>query len=242
MDQFLETPFNLDGKKASQLLGKKRRRRRRRHSPSTASDSDVVPDGDEPKRKKKKEKKNKEKEQYKSAQFIEDSDEEYGDIEAFLEKEKAMRERAQLAAAAAGGGRIGTMKPTGTKRRRKAGNTVSGNKKQKGNRQPKVTERDSPAEDSASHSGESDSDSERAGLVDPPGEPQFPSRPRPRPIIKPGPRGRFDSPSSKSIPPEPPQEHHSVGGEDTLSPERSGIAGNGRLRRNRLVISDEEDD
>ena len=99
--QFLETPIDLDGKKASQLLSKKRRRRRRR-SPSPLPDDNDVSSGDEPRRKKK-EKKKKEKEQYKSAQFIEDSDEEYGGMDAFLEKEKAQREKASLAAAASSG-------------------------------------------------------------------------------------------------------------------------------------------
>ena len=41
----------------------------------------------------KREEKKKEKDQCKSAQFMEDSDEKYGDIEVFLEKEKAQREK-----------------------------------------------------------------------------------------------------------------------------------------------------
>jgi replication fork protection complex subunit Tof1/Swi1 len=120
--QFLEVPIDLEGKKASQLLSKKRRRRRRR-SPSPASDDEAVLSGDEPRRKKK-EKKKKEKEQYKSAQFIEDIDEEYGNMDVFLEKEKAQREKTSLAAAASAGSRPPTMKATGTKftkkRRKKA--------------------------------------------------------------------------------------------------------------------------
>ena len=50
-------------------------------------------DEDGPKQKKKREKKKKEKEVYKSAQFIEDSDEDYGNMEEFLEKERQLRER-----------------------------------------------------------------------------------------------------------------------------------------------------
>lgn len=115
--QFLEAPIDLDGKKASQLLSKKRRRRRRR-SPSPVSDNDAVLSEDEP-RQKKKEKKKKEKEQYKSAQFIEDSDEEYGGMDAFLEKERVQREKTELAAAANTGARLSTMKATGTKKRRR---------------------------------------------------------------------------------------------------------------------------
>ena len=112
--QFLEEPIDLEGKKASQLLSKKRRRRRRR-SPSVSED-DAVLSGDEPRRKKK-EKNKKEKEQYKSAQFIEDSDEEYGGMDTFLEKEKAQREKTSLAAVNSTGGRLPTMKATGTKKR-----------------------------------------------------------------------------------------------------------------------------
>lgn len=126
IDQFLENPFDLGGKKASQLLTKGRRRRRRR-SPSPDSDDDVGA-FDYGNKSKRKEKKEKEKEQYKSAQFIEDSDAEYGDIEEFLEKEKALREKTALVAE----GR-GTMKPTGTrKRRRKATDGGAGKKKRKG--------------------------------------------------------------------------------------------------------------
>ena len=108
--QFLGIPIDLEGKKASQLLSKKRQRRRRR-SPSPASADDAVLSGDEPRRKKKEKKK----EQYKSAQFIEDSGEEY----AFLEKEKVQREKASLAASASTGSRPPTMKATGTKKRRR---------------------------------------------------------------------------------------------------------------------------
>jgi replication fork protection complex subunit Tof1/Swi1 len=69
INQFLETPFDLGGKKASQLLSKKTSR-----SPSPAADNEIACNDEAPKRKRKKEKK-KEKEYYKSAQFIEDSDE-----------------------------------------------------------------------------------------------------------------------------------------------------------------------
>jgi replication fork protection complex subunit Tof1/Swi1 len=127
IDQFLETPYDLKGKKVSELLSKPRRRRRRRPSSPVG---DLTSDEDEP-RKTKKEKKKKEKEQYKSAVLIEDSDAEYGDIEAFLEKEKALREKTARAAAATGG--IGTMKSTGTKKRRKRTEKGAGKKRKKGN-------------------------------------------------------------------------------------------------------------
>ena len=114
--QFLETPFDLDGKKVSELFRKKRARRRRRRSPSNSGDEAEL--SDEPKRKRKK--KEKEQAQYKSAQFIQDSDEEYGDMEAFLEKERLLREKAVLAAAASGDtNRPIGMKSTGTKKRKR---------------------------------------------------------------------------------------------------------------------------
>ncbi|KZT08354.1 timeless-domain-containing protein [Laetiporus sulphureus 93-53] len=110
--QFLEKPLDLGGKKASQLFTKKTRRRRR-HSPlPDANDDqsdDVAP------RRQRKEKKAKEKQQYKSAQFIEDSDAEYGDMESFLEKEKMLREKTALAASASG--HVATMRRNGTKKR-----------------------------------------------------------------------------------------------------------------------------
>ncbi|KIJ16511.1 hypothetical protein PAXINDRAFT_98952 [Paxillus involutus ATCC 200175] len=116
IDQSLKNPIDLDGKKASQLLSRKTRKRRRRRSPSLGSDNEL-PD-DEPRRKKR-ERKKKEETKYKSAQFIEDSDEEYGDLEAFLEKEKALREK--TARAAAESGKATAMRATGTKKRRKQG-------------------------------------------------------------------------------------------------------------------------
>lgn len=95
IERFLETPIDLEGKKASMLL-KKRRRRRVRESDDEDEDDEV--------RVKRREKKKREKEEYKSAQFIEDSDGEYGDMEAFLERERGLRERAEVAGAAAEAG------------------------------------------------------------------------------------------------------------------------------------------
>ena len=113
IDQFLHHPIDLEGKKASELITKKARRRRRRRSQSP-DEVGELPD-DEPKRKK--EKKKKEEKKYKSAQFIEDSDDECGDMEAFLEREKVLRER--TARAAEESGRVATMRAAGTKKRRK---------------------------------------------------------------------------------------------------------------------------
>lgn len=105
IDRFLETPIELEGKKAESLLKKTRRKKRKRRR-VIESDEEEEEEEDEGvvQLKKRKEKKKKEKEEYKSAQFIEDSDEEYGDMEAFLEKEKGLRERAELAGAVADSG------------------------------------------------------------------------------------------------------------------------------------------
>ena len=123
--KYLATPFNLEGKKASSLLRKKTtRRRRRKASPSTESDNE--PDD---KMTARKEKRQKEKQEYKSAAMIMDSDEEYGDMDAFLEKEKALREK--TARLTMEGGNLPTMKKTGTKKRRMKASEQSGSKRRK---------------------------------------------------------------------------------------------------------------
>ena len=105
------------------MLHKKRqsRRRRSRHKQTTASGSEGEADDDEDDdgRKRKVARKAREREKYMSAQFIEDSDEEYGrDIEEFFAREAAVRERTALAAIDSLS-HIGTMRPTGTKKRRR---------------------------------------------------------------------------------------------------------------------------
>jgi hypothetical protein len=129
IEQFETTPLDLEGKRAAQLLRKKRqtRRRRRRRRTATASDSEGETrddgdgdDDDDDERKRKVARKAREQEKYMSAQFIEDSDEEYGrDIEGFFAREAALRERTALAAIDSLS-HIGTMRPTGTKKRRRA--------------------------------------------------------------------------------------------------------------------------
>lgn len=177
INQFLQSPINLDVKQASQLLSKKRRRRRRR-SPSPGSDDDASVD--EPRREKRKEKKKKEKEIYKSAQFIEDSDVEYGDMEAFLEKEKVARERATLAAEAAGTDRPATMKPTGTKKRRRT--VANGTSKPK----KRPSKHRSPNSDDE---GEGEVEIVEKSLASP--------LPMPRPRPKPRLRKKNDAPESE---------------------------------------------
>ena len=220
--QFLEAPIGLDGKKASQLLSKKRRRRRRR-SPSPVSDDDAVLSGDEPRRRK--EKKKKEKEQYKSAQFIEDSDEEYGDMDAFLEKEKAQREKTSLAAASAGA-RPPTMKATGTKKRRRKAEGKKASKSKKSNeddRSPTSGNSRSPAYRDMVNSDGSDVETaeiERSAPM---------PRPRPRPLTK----RRPSSPPPSSEPDERPISlSPPLSREDSMKPIQ---------RTKRLILSDDDE-
>ncbi|KAJ7130361.1 hypothetical protein C8R44DRAFT_731891 [Mycena epipterygia] len=96
IDQFLATLISLGGKKASA----KTRRTRRARAPSQDSDGEPSDgeanssnDAPSKKRKKRKEQERPKQQEYKSVQFIEDSDEEYRDVDAFLEREKEMRRR-----------------------------------------------------------------------------------------------------------------------------------------------------
>ncbi|KAA1474618.1 timeless-domain-containing protein [Dentipellis sp. KUC8613] len=129
IEQFEREPLDLGGKRAAQLLSKKAKRRRRRRADS-GSEAEGAESDDEPR--KKRERKKKEKEVYKSAQFIEDSDEEFGeDLDAFFAREKALREKMAIAAVDSALG-IGTMRTTGTKkRRRRDGKAVASKKRKK---------------------------------------------------------------------------------------------------------------
>jgi len=245
INQFIETPYDLNGKKASELLSKPRRRRRHRLS---SPENDLPSDEDEP-QKKKREKKKKEKEQYKSATFIEDSDAEYGDIEAFLEKEKAQREKTARAAESGG---IGNMKSTGTKRRRKKTDT-GGGKKRKGNDESLlVSTRRQEAGSDTGQSENTDVDafgsrrSSAAASTSPPAE-----RPRPRPRLIP----RTSAPSVMSNGSPPPDildgttdvdvgagKLVTTANDGDLSPQKlTGLGTAGRRRQSRLVISDDEE-
>ena len=218
INQFLEAPFDLEGKKASQLLSKKRRRRRQVRSPFPSSGDDaVILDEDEPKRKK--ERKKKEATQYKSAQFIEDSDEEYGGMDAFLEKEKAMRERIE-AAARERGRSIGTMKPTGTKkRRRKENKDLSPNKKQKG------------ASHDSKMAADSDSDS---GAVSEVSDAPLPPR---RAIVR-----RPRNPSASQSPKRKDDVEGDCGRSPSVNADEIAVPAPVKRNRVRLVISDEDAD
>lgn len=249
INQFLETPFELDGKKATELLTKKRRRRRRR-SPSPDSENDDVLSGDQPRRKKRTEKKTKEKEIYKSAQFIQDSDEEYGDMDAFLEKEKMQREKANIAVATAGASRLPTMKATGTKKRRqKSGEQGSKSKKQKSSTASAMLGHQiSDIDVERMHDGDGDveiveEDSHMAanGIISDQPSKQ-PSRPRPRPRPRPKGSGPTKPPPSSSTPSSGPDTHSSSPLLRHMSPEPEGTSSTSHThRRRRLILSDDED-
>jgi replication fork protection complex subunit Tof1/Swi1 len=257
IDQFLATPINLDGKKASELLTKTRRTRRAR-SPSPDSDGDPSDgaensDSDAPKkRKKRKEKEPPKQPEFKSAQFIEDSDEEYGDIDAFLEKEKEMRERAVCEAAETG--KNPTMKATGTKKRRKkeapAGEATAKRKKKR---------RSTSAAPDGDGDAESDADvfgSRPVGNVE-----ESTSTPRPRPRPKPKARFRPKNSEAGTSSPETLPKSSEMDEDipdalpdasrlpdaapavqpDTGSSDEETMGALSRRKKNRLVISDDED-
>lgn len=216
IDQFLETPFDLEGGKASQLLSKKPRRRRARHT------DDVDEEGNA----KRKERKKKEKENFKSAEFIVDSDEEYGDIDAFLDKEKAKREAAERNAAQAGK-QLGTMRATGTKKRRRKGVEKGKSKKRKGNPEGDDSDDDNGgarSDDDIEVVGSSRSSPEREEPVKP--------RPRPRPLKK-SVGAALDSPRNTV---------DGDGGASPVSPVSSPKpSAAGTRRKTKIVISDDEE-
>ncbi|KAG8903574.1 Topoisomerase 1-associated factor 1 [Tulasnella sp. 403] len=127
IDQFIKEPLDLKGKKAADLLSKRRarrttRRRRRRHASDGSSDEVDLSDMENPSRKAKRTRKAKEQETYKSAQFIEDSDAALTDDDKFFAREQEIRDKAQ-AAADAGIVAPTNMAPTGTKKRKKKAST-----------------------------------------------------------------------------------------------------------------------
>ncbi|KAJ7582904.1 timeless protein-domain-containing protein [Mycena floridula] len=219
--QFLEEPFELDGKKASQLLSKKTRRRRRVRA-RDSDDEDAPNEDEEPK--KKKEKKKKEQEQYKSAQFIEDSDEEYGDIEKFLEREKERRAKGATALPSIDGAvRPSTMKATGTKKRRRKAGTETGNRKKPRKGTSSVNEEVAAAESDATVSEASSPEDEQETSAERPRP-----RPRPRQILKPSPK-------------DPTPEDPAVTENLSDTSDRAAIAPS-VPNKGRLILSDDESD
>ncbi|KAF7359427.1 Topoisomerase 1-associated factor 1 [Mycena sanguinolenta] len=253
--EFLAKPMNFEGKQASELLTKTRTRTRRRSpSPDSGadaseggenSDSESASDSDAPKKRKKRKDKDEEKvkellkrPEYKSAQFIEDSDEEYGDLDAFLEKEKEKREQMALKVAESG-----NIQPTGTKKRRKkeapVGESTSKRKKKR---------KSSPAAGEASDA-ESEADVFGSRPVEDAEESTAKTRPRSRPKPKPRFKSRKEAgtsspetaPKSSEMDEDIPDVVPEAVADDAEGSDEEKIGTLGHRKKNRLVISDEED-
>ncbi|KAK7682773.1 hypothetical protein QCA50_014156 [Cerrena zonata] len=252
INQFLDNPMDLEGKKASELLQKKRKRRRRRRSPSNSGDDEGLMD-DEPKKRKRKEKKKKEEKMYKSATLIEDSDADEEEMKAFFEKEKALRQRTALAAASTG--KVATMKATGTKKRRKR-NPADGagdRKRKKSNGSDEEEEPPIPEPNPAVIAIINSSDEEQ---FDPFASPKSMSKaspndaPKPRPRPRPRARRRDSSPgTSEAVTSPPPSEPLSRASSALpsrsspaieLSSDEDIVVQQYTIKRKPIVISDEE--
>jgi replication fork protection complex subunit Tof1/Swi1 len=221
INQFLESPIDLQGKKASELLKKKPRKRRPRRV-------EVDENGEPPT---KKERKKKEEQKYKSAAMIEDSDADEDEWAAFFEREKKLAERTALAAAASETKTSGTMRATGTKKRRKKG------KKRRRSREDVAS---GPEVESGSGSdGEASAmqTPQQDDVSSPPNEPTQPARPRPRPRK----RLRASSPPRSSSPPLEPAPLSNLENNDNGSP---GLTSSNikSAKKHRLVISEDEDE
>ncbi len=112
IEQFLREPFDLDGEDAADMLRRKRKKPvRRRRSPSVASDGEVRSNRPG---------KQAEVQQYKSAAFIEDSDEDEERDRAFFAKEAERRARYRTPTSTAPAHR-----PAGTRKRAKIAGTAA---------------------------------------------------------------------------------------------------------------------
>ena len=248
INQYLETPLDLEGKKPAELMKKKPRRRTRRKREPTP-DSDAEDDPESELRRKKREKRRKEKQQYKSAEFIADSDAEMGDMEAFLAKERALRQKTSALAAATG--QSGTMRAHGTKKRRRKGKDDKGGKKRRkravdeggeGDGE-KASDGEQEKEGEKGRQSESDSDgsevdvfgsprrarSEATPDTSPPaGEAEEPEPPKAKPRPRPRPRARVSKASSPVL-------------VDAPSPAASRATASPKPRaQSPLVLSDDE--
>ncbi|KAG8990291.1 Topoisomerase 1-associated factor 1 [Tulasnella sp. JGI-2019a] len=132
IEQFLKNPLDLNGKKAADMLSKKRKPGRTRRSKRKANDDsglsdgggggdgddDDLSEGERRHKKIKRAKKKAEEKQFLSAEFIEDSDADLGNDEEFYAKEQELRDRAKKAAET-GDATLSNMAKTGTKKRKK---------------------------------------------------------------------------------------------------------------------------
>ncbi|TBU40199.1 timeless-domain-containing protein [Dichomitus squalens] len=267
INQYLETPIDLQGKKPAELLKKKRRRRTRRKQPESDAEDDA--DGiAELRNNKRKEKRKKEKQQYKSAEFIVDSDVEMGDMDAFLEKERALRQK--TAALAASTGHVATMRSHGTrKRRRKDKGDKDKRKRRKHGAEDGAGDGEEGAsgEDEAAKKEQDKSDAEESELdvfgspkratseptpdTSPPADDEAASKSKPKPRPRPRARVSRSSPAAGASSPGIPRSigspvsglrNASQAPSDDELPSFEALRGVAKKRTARLVLSDEEDE
>jgi replication fork protection complex subunit Tof1/Swi1 len=274
--RYLDEPIDLGGKAPSELIQKKRatRRgtRRTRQSGNPSSSDEAQDTGDELQPKKRRTKRKKEEIQYKSAEFIDDSDIDFEADTDFFAKEEALRRQAE---AAAEEGKSATMRATGTKKRKRVMNTQGDgpNPVSQGTDAPRTTAKSSRKRPKPSQRGPRDEGDFNIPVVveEPPPatitakssseEPR--PRPRPRPRYAPSSRATTSSPA-----PSPAQSKHlatsSTAGSDAEPPRSIAGSDNGsnvseadaisedvgvtlshtRLagRRRTLVFSDDEEE
>ncbi|EJU01446.1 hypothetical protein DACRYDRAFT_16139 [Dacryopinax primogenitus] len=146
IDHFKLNPFDLDGKKAKTLIKKKPRKRRRRNLDDEMAE--LFSDEEAPR--KRREKRQQEKKQYKSAQFIEDSDADEEADRAFFKQEAELRARMAQISEVQGH----TMRSHGTKKRKSKARERSAKRRKTGDAQDleivptQQTERDSASSES----------------------------------------------------------------------------------------------
>ncbi|KAH8112797.1 timeless-domain-containing protein [Phellopilus nigrolimitatus] len=236
IDQFLETPLDLGGKKASQMLSKKiRGRRRRRRAASDDEDEAKGLSSEDEEPRKKRTKKKKEERQYKSAQFIEDSDVEYGDDDAFWARERAQREKTERLAAE---GKSWAMHATGTKKRKKQRGGVEEREKAEGRSSPSESESDEPGVTSGTRSTSATTQPQDAPARKPAAKKK--AKPRPKPRYKGAMRKSPApvSPPTTTIPSRPSSALDSVSSAEDDTAEVHTVS---RKTKTRIVLSDEDD-
>lgn len=205
--RYLDEPIDLGGKAPSELIQKKRATRRgtrRTRQSGNASSSDEAQDtDDELQPKKRRTKRKKEEIQYKSAEFIDDSDFDFEADTEFFAKEEALRRQAE---AAAEEGKSATMRATGTKKRKRGMNTQDLNPVPQGTDAPRTTAKSPRKRPKPSQRGSRDEgDSNIPAVVEEPPpaintakssseEPR--PRPRPRPRYAPSSRATSSPASS----------------------------------------------
>lgn len=213
--RYLAEPIDLGGKAPSEAIQKKRavrRGARRTRQSGNASSSDEAPNtDDELLPRKRRIKRKKEEIQYKSAEFIDDSDIDFEADAEFLAKEEELRRRAETAAEL---GKTATMRATGTKKRKRGMNKQGGEDPNSasqvaGDRSPapatstSTASRKRPKPSRRGSWDEGDSGEAKDSLTaarSSTEEPRRRPRPRPRPRYAPSSRATTSSPTSSPAP------------------------------------------